>query len=199
MRAPLLALLVLLLAAPVHAATIVLDFEEEPLGYDQPGFVSVECGCVRLSDFDEMELAVFDYYLGTRVVSPGWKNEGGDLLLEFFVPVVGLSLDFLSFYPNSRPIERPIEYFDAHLIAYAGGEIVGEATLTPDPNGPLFQTISLFPGTVIEQAKFVRVTLGFFEPISPFIDNIVLTVPEPASALLLLGLGVAGVASRRLD
>jgi hypothetical protein len=188
-----LAAVLFLLAQPASAATIVLDFEEEPLGYDQPGFVSAECGCVRVSDFDGQELAVFDYYLGTRVISPGWKNEGGDLLLEFLVPVVGLSLDFLSFYPNSRPIERPIEYRDAHLIAYAGGEIVGETTLTADPGGPLFQTISLFPGTVIERAVFVRVALGFYEPISPFLDNLVLTLPEP-SMLLLAVLAAACIA-----
>jgi hypothetical protein len=173
----------LLLAAPASASTIVLDFEEEALGYE-PSFVSAECGCVRVSDFDGQELAVFDYYLGTRVISPGSKNEGGDLLLEFLVPVVGLSLDFLSFYPNARPIERPIDYRDAYLIAYAGGEIVGETTLTPDPTGPLFQTISLFPGTVIERAVFVRVALGFYEPISPFLDNLVLTLPEPSMLLL---------------
>lgn len=193
-----LAFSLLLLAAPTSAATIALDFEEEAIGYyyDEPGFVSAECGCVRVSDFAGRELAVFDYYLGTRVVSPGWKGEGGSLLLEFLVPVVGLSLDFVSFYPNARPIERPIDYKDAHLIAYAGGEIVGETTLTPDPTGPLFQTISLFPGTVIEQARFVRVALGFYEPISPFVDNVMLTtVPEPGS-LGLAVLVLAGAASR---
>jgi hypothetical protein len=187
------ALALLLLAAPASAATIVLDFEEEARGhYYEGSIVSAECGCVRISDLAGRELTVFDFYLGTRMVEPGYKGEGGTLLLEFLVPVVGLSLDFLSFYPNARPIERPIDYFDAHLIAYSGGEIVGETTLTPDPNGPLFQTISLFPGTVIEQARFVRVALGYYEPISPFIDNIVLTtVPEPGTlglgALVLLG------------
>jgi len=173
-------------AAPAAAGTIVLDFEEEPLARYEPSFVSAECGCVRFSEGHE--LAVVEY--GSRALLVG--EEGGDLELDFLVPVVGLSLDFLSFYPTSEEID----YRDAHLVAYAGGQIVAEATFAPDPAGPLFQTISLVPGTAIERARFWRVALGENEPISAVVDNVVLITPEP-DALALFGLALAGAWSAR--
>jgi hypothetical protein len=45
-----LAAALLLLAAPAGAGTIVLDFEEETVGNLGPSFLSVECGCVTISE-----------------------------------------------------------------------------------------------------------------------------------------------------
>jgi hypothetical protein len=175
---------------------IVLDFEEEPLArYEGSPFVSAECGCVQFSQYSRYpgyggEVSVFDFRrVGSRMLLVG--EEGGDLLMEFLVPVVGLSLDFSTFFD-----EPDVWLDDAHLTAYAGGQVVGEATFTPDPNGPLFQTISLFPGTVIERAVYRKYDLGEYEPNSVLVDNIVLTVPEPR-ALPPVGLLLAAVAFRR--
>jgi hypothetical protein len=188
-------LLALLIAAQAQAATIVLDFEEEEPRFLEEPFLSVECECVRLHGWSNSyggspggTLEVDDFQ-GSRRLIVG--EEGGVLMLEFLVPVVGLSLDFSTFFD-----EPDVWLDDAHLYAYAGGQMVGEATFTPDPNGGLFQTISLFPGTVIEQAVYRKYDLGEYEPNTVLVDNIVLTtVPEPGTAALV-ALGLAGVAAR---
>ena len=187
--------LALWVASPASGATIVLDFEDEPLGMHEEPFVSAECGCVRLhglwNSFGGVPGAPLevDEFGGSRVLVVG--DEGGMLLLEFLVPVVGLSLDFANFF------DEPDTWFDdAHLVAYAGGEIVGETTLTPDPEGPQFQTVSLFPGAVIDRVTYRKYDLGEYEPLTVILDNIVLTtVPEPET-VALVALGFAGLAIR---
>ena len=175
---------VLLTAAPAGAATIVLDFEEEAVGeYEEP-FVSNECGCVRLSEWQGLELHVIDYALGTRSLYVG--DEGGSLLLEFLVPVVAVSLDF-----GGDPGLPEVEAFPARLYGFAGGQQVAFVELEANRNGLVDQTLSIEPGIPMDSARFVFVQLGEYEPESPVVDRIVLTtLPEPRllglSALALL-------------
>jgi hypothetical protein len=64
------AVVLLLLAAPAGAATITLDFEEEALGLYEPDFLSSECGCVQLHDSSERigRVRVIDFSLGSRAL-----------------------------------------------------------------------------------------------------------------------------------
>jgi hypothetical protein len=173
----------LLIAAPAGAATIVIDFEEEAVVEYEVPFVSSECGCVRLSEWQGLELNVIDYYLGTRALYVG--EEGGSLLLEFLVPVVAVSLDFGG--DSSLP---EVETFPARLYGFSGGQQVAFAELEANRNGLVDQTLSIEPGVVMDSARFAFVQLGEHEPESPVVDRIVLTtLPEPR----LLGLSALGL------
>src|SRR5687768_9606164 len=113
MRGLLYALL-LWVATPAVGATIVLDFEEEQPRFLEDPFVSVECECVRLHGWRNSyggspggTLEIHDFR-GSRRLIVG--EEGGVLMLEFLVPVVGLSLDFSTFFD-----EPDVWLDDAHL------------------------------------------------------------------------------------
>ena len=193
-----LALALLLLAAPAGAATIVLDFEEEPIGSPKE-FVSVECGCVRLIEpsLDEDEdLRILVALLGQsegQAVAVG--REGGSLVLEFLVPVVALSVDFGW---DQLDEEGVWDVFDPVLTGFdAYGAVVAQATITPNGDGIVNQTISISSESTIARALFEFRQLGPNEPRGFLVDNLVLTtVPEPGT----LGLGAlacAGLLSRR--
>jgi hypothetical protein len=187
------ALALLLLAAPAGAATITLDFEEEPLGLYHPGFLSSECGCVQLHDSRSNGLIhVIDFSLGSRALVIG--DEGGVLALDFLVPVFGVQIDFYTLFGVPQ-----VNLGDAWLQLFAGDDLIGEVFVTPDPQGPqVFQTISLTSSVAITRALFGKEDDALTEPVSPLVDNLVLTVPEPAFALGALALAaLAARASRR--
>jgi hypothetical protein len=70
--------------------------------------------------------------------------------------------------------------------------------VTPDPQGPqVFQTISLMSSVAITRAIFSKADDALTEPASPVVDNLVLTVPEPAFRLVALALAVVGVRASR--
>jgi hypothetical protein len=184
-------LLPLLLAASAGGATITLDFEEEAPGLYEPGFVSTECNCVELLEHPGTTgvLEIDDFFLGSRALIVG--EEGGALLLEFLVPVFGIQLDFWTHFgiPN-------VELADARLQAFAGDELVADVSVTPDPQGPqVFQTIAVTSDVAITRAIFTKPDQDEFEPASPVVDNLVLTVPEPRAiafgAISLAAIGAA--------
>jgi hypothetical protein len=186
-------LLALLLAAPAGAATIVLDFEEEPLAvYQGTTFASAECGgCVTFAEQDGGWLFVEDA-LGSRVLIPG--EEGGRLSMTFSVPVTGVSLDFGHDTPDAESIG------DAVLDGLIGGVVVVSSTVAPNQNGSIDQTISISYVSPLEAVRFRLPQSGEFEPISPYIDNVVLTVqevPEPAALGLLAPLLLLSTRRRR--
>lgn len=187
---PALALaLVLLVATPAGAATIVLDFEEEVLGVYDTGFISSECGCVELSDADGFQLKVIDFF-GSRAILVG--EEGGALRLDFLVPVVAVSLDFGGDSGAEEVDARP-----ARLRGFAGGQEVAYAELEANGNQLVDQTLTIGPGVVLESALLTFVQLGEFEPLSPLVGRIVLTtVPEP-STLALMALALIRLAIQR--
>lgn len=164
--------------APAGAATITLDFEEEPLGLYHPGFLSSECGCVQLLEDHGLEprVRVIDFSLGSRALLIG--DEGGALRLEYF----GLHNIFLG---------------DARLQAFAGDDPIGLVVVPPDPQGAVFQTISLSSSVAITRAIFTKAVDDGLEPQSPIVDNLVLTVPEPAFGLGVLALGVLAARATR--
>jgi hypothetical protein len=184
----LVALLVVLAATPAGAATIVLDFEEEALAsYDGVPFISAECGCVELAETDRGWLTISDE-LGSRVLIAG--EEGGRLQLTFLTPVTAIALDFGHDLADAEFLG------DALLEGLVGGMVVASTTLAANANGLVDQTISLAYGGPLDQARFALPQSGESEPTSPYIDNIMLTTPEPGTlGLVALALGVA-VASR---
>src|SRR5688572_21972850 len=93
-----LALSLLLAAQPAWAATIVLDFEEEPLGYRDWGYVSLECSCVSFaygSRPDEDEPAsVYSSGYPTGKAFALLSDQTMSLTLSFLSVVDSVSLDF---------------------------------------------------------------------------------------------------------
>jgi hypothetical protein len=179
---------VLAFAAPAGAATIVLDFEQEPLAvYENTSFTSAECGCVDFAEQDGGWLFVEENALGSRVLIPG--EEGGRLVLQFLVPVTAVALDFGNDTDDAEFIG------DAVLEGLVGGTVVASATVTPNGNNLTDQTIAISFTSPLTSARFRLPQSGEFEPISPYVDNIVLTVPEPA-ALALAALAVLRVRCR---
>lgn len=178
--------------APAGAATITLDFEEEPLGLYHPGFLSSECGCVQLLEDHGLEprVRVIDFSLGSRALLIG--DEGGALRLEFLVPVFGVQIDFYTYFGLHN-----IFLGDARLQAFAGDDPIGLVVVPPDPQGAVFQTISLSSSVAITRAIFTKAVDDGLEPQSPIVDNLVLTVPEPAFGLGVLALGVLAARATR--
>jgi hypothetical protein len=183
-----IALALLLLTTPAHAGTIVIDFTGESLGSHGASFVA-ECGCVRLSEWTGTgELIVFNFQ-GSRALSVG--AEGGDLLLDFLVPVQAVRLEFGG--------DSSTDWKPAVLVGLSGGEFASIDTAAPNLNGAIDQTlqISVPPnlGPPMDQALFSFVQFGEHAPKSALVGRITLTTPEPRLIALLAVLGV--VAGRR--
>src|SRR5688572_23911691 len=136
-----LALALLLLAAPAGAATIVIDFAEESLGEHGDSFVSAECACVRFSTWSVggggsgNTLTVFNFN-GNHTLAVG--EQGGDLLLEFLVPVGSVRLEF----GGDSPLES-VESFPAVLVGLSGGEFASIDTVAPNRNRAIDQTLQI--------------------------------------------------------
>jgi hypothetical protein len=194
MRSLLLSLsLAMLLPQTVAAATITLDFAEETIGRRDDPFVSVECGCVQLSGSAGLRIYLTDE--GDIVLVAGADLEGGNLVLDFLVPVAAVELDFGGDASADEVESRP-----ARLRGFAGGVEVALAELEPNRNLLIDQTLTINPGVVIDSAVFTFSQLGEYEPYSAYIGRIELTtVPEPPLAvpLAFVGLVFVGAARRK--
>jgi hypothetical protein len=179
MRAAPLLLALLLSTSPAAAATIVIDFEAEaPVRHDGP--YEVAPGIVLSS---ERGLSVIDRY-GTRGLLVG--EEGGSLQLTFSVPVVSLSIDF-----GGDSDADDVDPSSAFLTGKIGGVVVVTDSELANRNSLPDQTLTVTLLDGFDSAGFGFPQYDFYEPISPFVDNIVVTtleVPEPAGLLLLGGL-----------
>jgi hypothetical protein len=204
MRTLLLATALLAAALPAQAASILLDFEEEPEG-QRIEFVSAECDCVLLyehgrgEDFD-LVLTVRDFgvsdgdgYTDGQAVRVGDQGgSGGGLVMEFLVPVLAVSLDFGNDESDVSPV------YDASLTGYdSQGGVLAQAFVTPNLDKLVNQTISITSASPIARAVFQLELLGDQSEHSPVVDNLVLTtVPDPGTVGLML-LGAAAVLTRR--
>lgn len=173
------AALVLALALPAHASTIVLDFEEEAVGTLEDDHVSVECACVVYGD---AVLEIFDTAFGNVLANT--DDTTGGIWLRFFAPIEGLSLDFLDSVfadPGSA----------GALRVFLGSTLVAETHVMMDTNGLLDQSIAISGAGPFDQAVF-RVE-GPNAPLrlGEAIDNVVIdTLPEPRVVVLLLALAM---------
>jgi hypothetical protein len=188
-----LALALLLLAAPAGAATIVIDFEAEAVGEYDDGFVSAVCGCVRFSEWQGGELRIRERASDKTLVV---GEEGGTLLLEFLVPVISVRLEFGGDSESSLVESKP-----AVLVGLSGGEFASIDAEMPNRNNTIDQTLQIAVppnlGPPIDQALFSFVQLGEHEPLSPIVGRLTLvTVPE-AGGLGLLALFLAFGSRRR--
>jgi hypothetical protein len=187
------ALVLLLLAAPAGATTIVLDFEEEALGNLGASFVSAECDCVELAVLHgNTVLRVLDAG-GDQVLRVG--DEGGSLVLTFLAPVLSVSITFGGDEPDA-------DADPALLVGLVGDAFADFDSVVANGNGAIDQTLSVSgAGGTLTSALFAFRQLGETEPLSPLVGTITLelaTVPEPGAALLLAaaGAGLARVRSR---
>jgi hypothetical protein len=203
MRALVLAIALVGAGVPAQAATVVLDFEEEPLATyvdDEGGatFVSAECGCVAFFDEGGTRLRISSFQ-GSRVLVIG--DEGGSLLLDFFAPVTSVSLDFGGDCGDALVgvdcHAGAIDIHPAWLQGLANGQIVASSEVEPNQDTQVNQTISITSATPMDQVRFGMPQYDPHEPVSPIVDNVQFeTVPEPGTLELVL-LGAAAALTRR--
>jgi len=191
MRSVVLAAALLGAALPAHAATIVLDFEEEAVGGRENGYVSAECGCVAfshsflISDPSDPFLHVGDFGVQSdgSALLVGQDDDGGGLVLDFLAPVVGLSLDF-----GNDDEAFTDEGDEAVLQAFSGATLLGEARVVLNRNDVMDQSIAL-----AGLGAFDRATFRYTDSIDEIVDNISFeTVPEPGALALLAFVAAAG-------
>jgi hypothetical protein len=183
-------------ASPAVGASIVIDFEEEPIAtYDDElgaTFVSAECDCVALFDQGGNRLTIRSF-MGSHVLIIG--DEGGSLRLDFFTPVTSVSLDFGGDCGDaSVGVDCHAGAIDIHpawLRGLADGQIVASSELAPNQDIQVNQTISITSATPMDQVRFGMPQYDPHEPVSPIVDNLRFeTVPEPGTlGLVALGLG----------
>jgi len=171
-----LAAALLLVGTPAGATTITLDFEEEVLGYRSDPFVSAEWDGATL-DAAPLPLTVIDLN-GSRVLFVG--EQGGSLRITLAVPVLAISLDF-----GGDQAGEDWDVGPARLVGYFGGVEVASAQVEANRNYLIDQTIAIAGGP-FDTVRFFFSQLGPDQPASPIVDNIVMSVPEPAALALLL-------------
>jgi hypothetical protein len=146
-------------ASPAVGASIVIDFEEEPIAtYDDElgaTFVSAECDCVALFDQGGNRLTIRSF-MGSHVLIIG--DEGGSLRLDFFTPVTSVSLDFGGDCGDaSVGVDCHAGAIDIHpawLRGLADGQIVASSELAPNQDIQVNQTISITSATPMDQVRF---------------------------------------------
>jgi hypothetical protein len=182
--------LAMLLAQPAVAATIVLDFQEETLGRRDDPFVSAECGCVEFSGSHGLRIYLTDE--GETVLVAGADQEGGSLVIDFLVPVTAFALDF-----GGDSGAADVTSGTARLRGFVGAVEVALAEAEPNRNLLVDQTLAISPGVAMDRIVFTFSQLGELEPLSAYVDDVVLTtVPEPVT-LGLFALGLAATATGR--
>jgi hypothetical protein len=176
------ALVLLLLAAPAGAATIVLDFDEEPTGERGASFTSAEAPFVQLTETGGTDLQVFDYPGHGLVLWVG--DEGGMLRLDFGVPVLSITIEFGDAGALAGDWDPPV------LVGLNGSDVLAIDSTVPDFDGELDESLTVaVPSGAFDAAVFAFVQRGEMEPESPLVGRIILVtseVPEPAAAMLLL-------------
>jgi hypothetical protein len=191
-----LAAVLLLLAMPASAATIVLDFEEEALGGHGESFVSAEWDDLTLSLWTGVaELTISERAGHGRVLWVG--HEGGSLLLSFAVPVASVTLEFGDSGAALRAWDPPV------LVGITTDGMAAADSTVPTMNGLIDEQLMVtWPrDEPFRSALFQFVQFGEHAPESPVIGRIILEtleVPEPAVfGLLALAGSVAAARNRR--
>ena len=192
-----LAAALLLFAAPAGAAPIVLDFEEEPLGFRDWGYVSLECSCVSFAygamPDDDEPASVFSWGYPTGKAFSLWSDQTMPLTLSFLSVVESVSLDFQAGPTDNSHRAEPWDGVitpgaQAVLTVFLGATKLGEARVLLDlVSGGMDQSIG-----ISGVGAFDRAVLRYAgAELSPTIDNVTFsTVPEPGT-LGLVALAIA--------
>lgn len=176
------AILALLIAGPASATTFTLDFQEEAIGDRGTSFVSAECPCVTLSEANGGEMSVRPHFPSSTNLVLWAGEEGGALRISFAVPVSSVMVEFGDSGGAVHAFHPPV------LKGYMGGTVVTEATLPPNMDGEMNESLTI-RGAAFDMATFHFVQYGEHEPRTAPVGRIVFTVPEPAAAGLLLAAG----------
>ncbi|MHC4547839.1 MAG: PEP-CTERM sorting domain-containing protein [Planctomycetota bacterium] len=166
---------------------IWIDFESDPTGAKPNGWASADSPLVRFHDTVGSGLYVADFGIQSngQALSVSSDFDDSALLMRFGRNMGSISFEFGNDDPFfSQPGDLAI------LKLFNQGILVGEVRVPMNRNDRMDQRIG-FIGSSFDTAIFkyaVSPNIGLIE----IVDNIHLTIPEPA-ALTLLAVGAAGL------
>ncbi|MHC4547838.1 MAG: PEP-CTERM sorting domain-containing protein [Planctomycetota bacterium] len=160
---------------------IRIDFERDPIGPKPNGWTSADSPLVHFGDsFNALQV-----YQGLETNFTHGLAANGSLLMRFDRNMGSIAFDFGNDDPNAGANPGDL----AILSLFNQGSLVGEVRMRMNGNDLMDQRIG-FIGSSFDSAIFHYAVPN--QSLAEVIDNLHLTIPEPA-ALTLLAVGAAGL------